>query len=226
MHRAIRPIAVMLGFMFVVAAPSRASSVSYSDVEQTVVIGRNNSQPAIRLRTVTPQDVTVSGVTASDTNTTSNTPQTNPATVTTNTVPETNPVVAEPANIVPTAIIASQDGVNVQEIQVGDVTGTICDCGEILLPPIAEGGFPKYPLLALGVIPFLFLNRDGDRTPITFPPIPMPMPPTPETPIPEPATILLLGSGLAALGAGARRRRRTQAGKLDELNNATVAEEV
>ncbi len=211
MHRATRPIAMMLGFMFVVAVPARASSVNFSDVEQTVAMGRGNNQPAIRLRTVTPHGMTASGVAAYNTNTTSNTSQTNPVTVTT--------------NIVPVAVIANQDGGNVQEIQVGDVTGTICDCGEILLPPTAGGGFPKYPLLALGVIPFLFLNRDGDRTPIIFPPIP-PIPPTPETPIPEPATIFLLGSGLAALGAGARRRRRAQADKLDELNNATVAEEV
>lgn len=209
MHRAIRPIAVMLGFMFVVAAPARASSVSFSDVEQTVAMGRSNN--AIRLRTVTPQGMTVSGVTASDTNTTSNTPQTNPTTVTTNIVP---------------AAVASQDGGNAQEIQVGDVTGTICDCGEILLPRIGEtGGFPKYPLLALGAIPFLFINRGGDRTPITFPPTP-PVPPTQETPIPEPATIFLLGSGLAALGAGARRRRRAQADKFGQLGNATIAEEV
>ncbi|MCP9494018.1 MAG: PEP-CTERM sorting domain-containing protein [Pyrinomonadaceae bacterium MAG19_C2-C3] len=212
MHRAIRPIAVMLGFMFVVAAPARASSVTYSDVEQTVAIGRSNN--AIRLRMVTPQDMTISGVTASDTdtNTTSNTPQTNPVT--------------ETMNIVPAAVIASQDGGNVQEIQVGDVTGTICDCGEIFIPRgETAGGFPKYPLLALGVIPFLFLNRDGDRTPITIPPT-IPPTPVPTPPIPEPATIILLGSGLAALGAGARRRRRAQADKLDELGNATVAEEV
>lgn len=212
MHRATRPIAMMLGFMFVVAVPARASSINFSDVEQTVAMGRGNNQPAIRLRTVTPHGFTASGVTVSDTNTTSNTSQTNPVTATT--------------NIVPAAVVVNQDGGNVQEIQVGDVTGTICDCGEI---PVLIGeqprGFPKYPLLALAAIPFLFINRDGDREPITLPPTPMPMQPTPE-PIPEPATIFLLGSGLAALGAGARRRRRAQADKLDELNNAIVAEEV
>jgi hypothetical protein len=92
--------------------------------------------------------------------------------------------------------------VRVETIELGDVQGTICDCGEILLP---KGGFPKLPLLALAGIPLLFLGGGDTDIPPGDIVIITPTPPPPQ--VPEPATLLLLGSGLAALGAGARRRR-------------------
>jgi hypothetical protein len=95
----------------------------------------------------------------------------------------------------------------VEIIDQGDVDGTICDCGEIL---IAGGGFPKWPLLFLAAIPFFFINGDDDfdtptLTPTPTPPI-TPAPTPTETPIPEPASLLLFASGLVAFGAGLRRR--------------------
>ncbi|MGI9104837.1 MAG: PEP-CTERM sorting domain-containing protein [Pyrinomonadaceae bacterium] len=115
------------------------------------------------------------------------------------------PVTSADTNITGTAVAMQEPGsVQVETIELGDITGTICDCGEI---PGIPGGFPRLPLLALAGLPLLFLGGGDDSTPPgDFVIIP---PPTPiqETPIPEPATLLLFGSGLAALGAGARRRR-------------------
>jgi hypothetical protein len=108
--------------------------------------------------------------------------------------------------------------VQVETIELGDIQGTICDCGEIAAPP---GGFPKLPFLALAGIPLLFLGGDDDIPPLeTFPTPPPPPPPQ----VPEPATLLLLGSGLAALGAGARRRRAARSGdKSDEIPDVKEA---
>lgn len=88
----------------------------------------------------------------------------------------------------------------VETIQLGDIDGTVCNCGEMRTP----GGFPL-PLLGFAAVPLLFIRRHHNTPPEVFP-TPTPTP----TPIPEPTTLLLLGSGLFALGAGARRRANRQ----------------
>lgn len=97
----------------------------------------------------------------------------------------------------------------VEIIEEAEVEGTICDCGEILIP---GGAFPKWPLLFLAAVPLVFINDcdDCQETPDSTP-TPTPPPPTQTpTPTPEPASLLLFGTGLLAVGAGLRRRRRNR----------------
>ena len=101
----------------------------------------------------------------------------------------------------------------VQTVDLGDVTGTVCDCGEIAPAgagagstgaPSSKVGFPKFPLLAFAVapgIPCLFGFCTSEPPPRT------PEPPTTTTSTPEPVTITMLAAGLTAL-AGLRTRRR------------------
>jgi len=99
----------------------------------------------------------------------------------------------------------------VQTVDLGDVTGTVCDCGEIEPTgagagatgvPGSKGGFPKFPLYAAAVAPIPCLFGLCSNPPGT----PEPTPPPPGT-VPEPVTITTLAAGLAAL-AGLRTRRR------------------
>ena len=96
--------------------------------------------------------------------------------------------------------------IGVEDIEDGEVEGTICDCGEIF---IAGASFPKWPFLFLAAVPLVFIDHDSDEQPTpTPPPGSSPTPtstPTP-TPTPEPASLLLFGTGLLAAGAGLRKR--------------------
>jgi hypothetical protein len=105
-----------------------------------------------------------------------------------------------------TAQSGGGSGATVQTVDLGDVTGTVCDCGEISPNPAGAGagtptgesaGFPKFPLLALAVLP-------GIIFPPNNPPIPPNLPPT--SSVPEPLTLATLAAGLTAL-AGLRKRR-------------------
>ena len=109
------------------------------------------------------------------------------------------------------SVIVTAEGksIGVEDIEEGEVEGTICDCGEIF---IAGASFPKWPLLFLAAVPVVFIHdcddcdQTNDSSPTPTPPsIPTPTP-TPTTPTPEPASLFLFGSGLLAAGAGLRRR--------------------
>ena len=88
----------------------------------------------------------------------------------------------------------------------GDVEAIICDCGEIMV----AGGFPKWPLLFLGAVPFFFFDDDDNPTSTPTPtPIPTPTA-TPPVVVPEPASIFLFSSGLLAFGVTAHRRYKAR----------------
>jgi PEP-CTERM motif len=189
-NRAISPAATILSVLLLVfaAAPAQAGPVAYSDVVHVMGNVRSGGQSQeLRLRSISQDsstpvngNVVSSHKSSTDTDTSS----------------------AEPESLVSLTggVQEGQQG-SVEVIEEGDVTGTVCDCGEIFIP---GGGFPKW--LALGGIPLVcvLVDCDGSEEP---PPIceegdPLCNPPQ----IPEPATIFLLGSGLVALGAKARRR--------------------
>ena len=123
-------------------------------------------------------------------------------------VAKTQPAKTE-SRIYSLIVTAEGKSIGVEDIEEGEVEGTICDCGEIF---IAGASFPKWPFLFLAAVPVVFIHdcndcdetHDSSPTP-TPPSIPTPTP-TPTTPTPEPASLLLFGSGLVAAGAGLRRR--------------------
>ncbi|HKG58628.1 MAG TPA: PEP-CTERM sorting domain-containing protein [Pyrinomonadaceae bacterium] len=106
------------------------------------------------------------------------------------------------------SVVVTGDGktIGVEEIEEGEVEGTICDCGEIF---IAGGSFPKWPFLLLAAVPIAFIDCcDNNEQPTPTPPpgsSPTPTPTTP-TPTPEPASLFLFGTGLLAAGTGLRKR--------------------
>ncbi|HEX5874457.1 MAG TPA: PEP-CTERM sorting domain-containing protein [Pyrinomonadaceae bacterium] len=105
--------------------------------------------------------------------------------------------------LIASVVVTSQgQDIGIDITEEGEVEGTICDCGEILIAGAAE--FPKWPFLFLGAVPFVFISDcdNCDEPPSSQP---TPTPPGP-TPTPEPASLLLFGSGLVAAGAGLRRR--------------------
>jgi PEP-CTERM motif len=108
------------------------------------------------------------------------------------------------------SVVVSGEGktIGVEEIEDGEVEGTICDCGEIF---IAGASFPKWPFLFLAAVPVAFIDFDSDEQPTPTPPpgnspTPTPTPTATPVPTPEPASLLLFGSGLVAAGAGLRKR--------------------
>jgi hypothetical protein len=219
-HQAIRPFALMLSVLLIAAVPAQAGTISFGDVIALATVNGQSGRQTIdlRLRSVSQQGGGTTAASRDRQISSGGNNSQNPGTAQTPTA--TAPTGSADTSITGTTVAVQQPGsVQVETIELGDIQGTICDCGEI--PGLPGGGFPKLPFLALAGIPLLFLGGgDGDIPPEVLPPPPTPVPPQ----VPEPATLLLLGSGLAALGAGARRRRAARSGdKHDEVPDVREA---
>jgi hypothetical protein len=200
-NRAISPVATILSVLLLVCAATAAQAgpVAYSDVVHVMGNVRNGGQSQeLRLRSISQDGST---------------------TLVNSTVSSSGKSSSTDTSSGPISLISTTPGLqegqqgNVEVIEEGEVTGTVCDCGEIFIP---GGGFPAW--IALGGVPLVCVLVDctPDRkeecegpncNPCVGPqcnPCVGPQCNPPE--IPEPATIFLLGSGLAALGAKARRR--------------------
>ena len=202
-RQAFRPTAAILSALMLCSAPALAGTVRFADVTSG---GPARSAGDVRLR--------VASAAGQDT-----AAQQGPA--------ASQTAGQQPAGSTPesgrTAAPLSTDGTltqsgagQVETVDLGDVTGTVCDCGIIPDTVVPRGGFPWWPLLGGAIVPFLFRGGDNPDTPDNPTPNTTPTPPPPA--IPETATLLLFGTGLLAVGARARRRLAgKQAGEAEEV---------
>jgi hypothetical protein len=210
----------MLGVMLAAAPAALAGTITYGEMVRTAGAG-GQLRPAseVRLRLGSGQPTAQVGSTQGGAASTQEQQQQSGQQP--SVAPNGSTDVSAPGSADPTL---SQSGGQVQSVDLGDVTGTVCDCGEI--PPAdvlrRGGGFPWW---VLGGIPLICVGGictggDDENPPTT----PNPTPTPPNNPIPEPMSLFLFGTGLLAVGAGARRRygRRRE----EELNQSATTEEV
>lgn len=184
--RLILNLVAVLGVFLLTAVPALADTVRINQVVQT--LSTSQGTPNLKLNTLVSQDP------APSKGPTQGGPRTDPATA---------PSGGKTESIISgVTILAEGQSLGVDITQEGEVEGTICDCGDIL---IAGGAFPKWPFIFLAGVPFIFIDEctTCDENPASTP---TPTPPSNPTPTPEPASLLLFGSSLLVAGAGLRRR--------------------
>ena len=219
-HQAFRLFAVMLSVLLITSTSARAGSILYSDVAQSIVDGQTGRpRVELRLRAISQSGrlpFTGAAATAPGSNSNASSNETQDGTQTPTTSSATAPTVSVQT---PQGEVAG----DVQTVDLGDVKGTVCDCGEV---PLAGGGFPLWPFLftPLVCVTGICTPENEEVCVVNCGPPPPPPPPPPQ--IPEPATLLLFGSGLAALGARARRRRQSSNARREaSVENHVNAEE-
>jgi hypothetical protein len=190
-NRAISPAATILSVLLLVfaASPAQAGPVAFSEVVHVMGNVQNGGQSQeLRLRSISQQE--------------GSTPV-NGSVVSSNKSSSAADTSSDPKSLISTAT-GGQEGQqqgNVEVVEEGDVTGTVCDCGEIFIP---GGGFPAW--LALGGVPLVCVLVDCTPNHKEECVGPDCNPCVNCTTVPEPATVFLLGSGLVAVGAKVRRR--------------------
>src|SRR5258705_9072458 len=184
-RRSHRVLAVALCILVLTSAPTYAGPVGLRDVIQTLTNPLN--PPFLQLRSLY-QDPTPapsgrngqgqSGTTRRDGNGSTS---------------------SDPTGISGVTVRTDSQSIGVEVIDSGDVEGTVCNCGEIM---VAGGAFPKWPLLFLAAVPLFFINDcdDCDTPESTSTPTPTPSPvPSPTPPgVPEPESLLLFPTRLVA----------------------------
>ena len=192
-----RMFGIMLAIFFLTAVPTLADTVRIGQVVQT--LSGSQGPSGIKLNSLVSQDPVAPGTKGSIQ------PSGPRADSQTSTSGGT-----KGESLISGVSVTSDQQIGVETIEEGEVEGTICDCGELL---IAGAAFPKWPFLFLGAVPLVFISDcDNCDEPPSSTPTPTPTPPSTPTPtptppeIPEPASLLLFGTGLVAFGAGLRRR--------------------